>query len=269
MAMNLLLVVSALSTTPTAQMCDDSYLEAFGRKPTPDELQYWESHCNGCTEETMVHSHMDFLRSPENDAELGKMITRSYQAVMHRSPKSTSDVPGVSELDYWKREIRAHVPQGSDPEDHTYKKLCDYHKEWLYAHGQGQSGSSGSGGSAPTKPSITHTIRGGQVLVSGSSFARGSNVDFQISVSGSLFGAPDLRTGYAQTAADGSGSFSDVPLDLRTILPDYKNPGGSGEDVLGAAAGERVAMVAKNANVTTYDNNQSGVSNVDSFIAPP
>jgi hypothetical protein len=60
-----------------------------------------------------------------------------------------------------------------------------------------------------------------------------------------------------------------VPLDLKAILPVFRNPAGSGVDVYGAVAGETVAMVAKSANVNTYDDNQPGVSNVDSFTAPP
>jgi hypothetical protein len=68
---------------------------------------------------------------------------------------------------------------------------------------------------ATTKPSISHTIQGAQVLVSGRSFEPRSNVDFQITVRGSLSGATDLRTGYTHTKADASGSFSGLSAAMK------------------------------------------------------
>jgi hypothetical protein len=118
------------------QMCHDSYTEALGREARPDELVYWKAFMvnNPCNPSAMVHWHMDWLRSKggAGAAELPLMIERSYRAVMHRSPKP-------DETHYWESEVHNDVPTASDSdqaytqENHTYRKLCQYHQDWLNA----------------------------------------------------------------------------------------------------------------------------------------
>jgi hypothetical protein len=171
---------------------------------------------------------------------------------------------GVSAVRLW----RLYHPGPSD-DNLTTRQRYDGLLQGGGTSSGGGGGGGGAGVSAGTKPSIGHTIQSGKLVVSGKSFAHGARVDFQISVRGNIAGAADLRTGYAHTTADGSGSFSGLSLDLKTILPAFTNPGGSGVVVSGAVAGETVSVVAKDGDATTYDNNQPGVSNVDSFTVPP
>ncbi len=96
----------------------ESYREAFGRDPRPDEWEYWGARADEVAHtwnETLVSWHMTWLVSPAGAAELDAMIRRSYEEMFGREPTH-------AELTYWRSDVRKRK--------HTYVDLIRYHQRW-------------------------------------------------------------------------------------------------------------------------------------------
>ncbi len=121
----------------------ESYREAFGRDPRPDEWEYWGARADEVAHtwnETLVSWHMTWLVSPAGAAELDAMIRRSYEEMFGREPTH-------AELTYWRSDVRKRK--------HTYVDLIRYHQRWNAARRLSTRRTRSSSGEAPHRRSST------------------------------------------------------------------------------------------------------------------
>ena len=125
----------------------------------------------------------------------------------------------------------------------------------------------------PSQPTITASIGSDDtVTVSGKGFNKSQTVNFQVTVRSGLGtpnlapnNVPDARTyQFAQTSADGSGSFPNFSLPLKNFFQPVQFEDGETARVL---AGEMIWIIAKNSNVESYSPGP-GVSNIVTLKAP-
>lgn len=99
--------IESVAAQNGAREVKQSYLDAFGRQPKPDELKYWM----GNSYETCMTGHRDWLKRGN---EMREVIIRSYQAILSRAPSE-------DEINYWKPYVLAGK---------TYRELCEAHADY-------------------------------------------------------------------------------------------------------------------------------------------
>ena len=104
----------ALAQSPQLRRQIESvYQDAFGRAPTPGEIDFWSKDPRAAFPTQMMDAHRAWLRSG-NEAQA--TITRSYQDAYKRTPSA-------EELKFWSDQIRSR--------GFTFAELVNTHRDYL------------------------------------------------------------------------------------------------------------------------------------------
>ncbi|HEX6817620.1 MAG TPA: hypothetical protein VF120_04535 [Ktedonobacterales bacterium] len=102
-----------------------AFQQALGRQPSQQDIQYWQNYeqQHGLDVNTLIHYLMNNVRQNPQDA--AALITAAYQDRLHRAPSQ-------QEIDWWRGQIDAHQPSGSNDselgsdEPFTFAKFVGY-----------------------------------------------------------------------------------------------------------------------------------------------
>jgi hypothetical protein len=104
---------------------DRSYMAAFNRLPSPQELAYWQTECKSRTwgYEELIPAHKKWEQTNVKPNERLAMINKVYPEVYGRAAKQ-------KEIDYWMTEI--------PKKGIIYDQLCNYLKDWISGNSREQ-----------------------------------------------------------------------------------------------------------------------------------
>jgi hypothetical protein len=113
--------------TELRNMIEQTYIYSFGRKPKPEELDYWVQEIAGKKKKfgayDLVNFQRQYLKSPENDPERRLAIMNAYLHSLGRFPEQ-------GDIDFWMKQMLAN---GS-----TFFDISQAGSQWILGSGGDQ-----------------------------------------------------------------------------------------------------------------------------------